>query len=147
MSRDNSATAHRDLRSPVVIAAEVALVGSAAMSALSRSTASAPPVTPARHRGCCPPAGGRVRVTPVISMSADPISTCRSTSLLKLELLQHVGSFKPRGAFNRVLAAAHVPSAGLVAASGGNHGAALAFVAALTGVPCGRVRAIHQPGR
>ena len=54
---------------------------------------------------------------------------------LKLELLQHVGSFKPRGAFNRVLAAGQLPDAGLVAASGGNHGAAVAFVARSLGIP------------
>jgi threonine dehydratase len=47
---------------------------------------------------------------------------------LKLELLQHAGSFKPRGAFNRVLSERELPEAGLIAASGGNHGAALSFV-------------------
>ena len=47
---------------------------------------------------------------------------------LKLELLQHAGSFKPRGAFNRVLSEPELPAAGLIAASGGNHGAALSFV-------------------
>jgi threonine dehydratase len=46
---------------------------------------------------------------------------------LKLELLQHAGSFKPRGAFHRVLTSI-VPAAGLIAASGGNHGAAIAHV-------------------
>jgi threonine dehydratase len=53
---------------------------------------------------------------------------------LKLELLQHVGSFKPRGAFNRVLSAGEIPPAGLIAASGGNHGAAVAFVARSLGL-------------
>ena len=47
---------------------------------------------------------------------------------LKLELLQHTGSFKPRGAFNRLLKAT-IPTAGVIAASGGNHGAAVAYVA------------------
>lgn len=47
---------------------------------------------------------------------------------LKLELLQHSGSFKARGAFNRILSSS-VPSAGVVAASGGNHGAAVAYAA------------------
>jgi threonine dehydratase len=46
----------------------------------------------------------------------------------KLELLQHTGSFKPRGAFHRMLAHP-VPSAGVVAASGGNHGIATAYAA------------------
>jgi len=53
--------------------------------------------------------------------------------LLKLELLQHSGSFKPRGAFNRALTG-DIPRAGLIAASGGNHGAAVAFVARRLGV-------------
>ena len=52
---------------------------------------------------------------------------------LKLELLQHVGSFKPRGAFNRVLSAPETPKI-VIAASGGNHGLAVAFVAAQLGV-------------
>ncbi|MCH2093941.1 MAG: serine/threonine dehydratase [Rhodobacteraceae bacterium] len=47
---------------------------------------------------------------------------------LKLEHLQHTGSFKARGAFNSLLAS-DVPKAGIVAASGGNHGAAVAFAA------------------
>ncbi|MBL8177446.1 MAG: threonine/serine dehydratase [Bryobacterales bacterium] len=46
----------------------------------------------------------------------------------KLELLQHTGSFKPRGAFHRMLAH-RVPDAGVVAASGGNHGIATAYAA------------------
>jgi threonine dehydratase len=54
--------------------------------------------------------------------------------VLKLELLQHTGSFKPRGAFNNLLARA-VPPVGVVAASGGNHGAAVAYAAASLGVP------------
>lgn len=48
---------------------------------------------------------------------------------LKLELLQHAGSFKPRGAFNRILSVDPVPEAGVIAASGGNHGAAVAYAA------------------
>ncbi len=47
---------------------------------------------------------------------------------VKLEHLQHTGSFKARGAFNTMLAC-DVPAAGLVAASGGNHGAAVAYAA------------------
>ncbi|MDE2517541.1 MAG: serine/threonine dehydratase [Rhodospirillales bacterium] len=55
--------------------------------------------------------------------------------VLKLELLQASGSFKPRGAFNRMLSAlsAQVPQAGVIAASGGNHGAAVAFAARALG--------------
>lgn len=51
---------------------------------------------------------------------------------LKLEHTQHTGSFKPRGAFNTLLSQ-DVPKAGLVAASGGNHGAAVAYAAAKLG--------------
>jgi threonine dehydratase len=52
---------------------------------------------------------------------------------MKLELLQHAGSFKPRGAFNRLLSA-EIPAAGVIAASGGNHGAAVAYAARGLGV-------------
>jgi threonine dehydratase len=69
---------------------------------------------------------GHVRETPVLAVEAGSVAP--SACVLKLELLQHAGSFKPRGAFNRVLAA-DVPAAGLVAASGGNHGVAVAHVA------------------
>jgi threonine dehydratase len=73
---------------------------------------------------------GRVRTTPVIDIEIDgqPVT-------LKLELLQHTGSFKPRGAFNRVLSEPALPAAGLIAASGGNHGAAVAYVGRTVGVP------------
>jgi threonine dehydratase len=70
-----------------------------------------------------------VRRTPVIQGdlgSGGPVS-------LKLELLQHAGSFKPRGAFNRLLTAV-LPPAGVIAASGGNHGAAVAYAARSLGV-------------
>jgi threonine dehydratase len=53
---------------------------------------------------------------------------------LKLELLQHSGSFKARGAFANLLCRA-VPKAGVVAASGGNHGAAVAYAAHRLGIP------------
>ncbi len=52
---------------------------------------------------------------------------------LKLELLQHVGSFKPRGAFNRILSAPALPKL-VVAASGGNHGLAVAYAAHELGI-------------
>ena len=52
---------------------------------------------------------------------------------LKLELTQHSGSFKPRGALNRLLSA-EVPAAGVIAASGGNHGAAVAWAAKRLGL-------------
>ncbi len=73
---------------------------------------------------------GRVRRTPVIEVDVDGVAV-----VLKLELLQHTGSFKPRGAFNRVLSEPRIPRAGLIAASGGNHGLAVAFVASRLGIP------------
>jgi threonine dehydratase len=75
---------------------------------------------------------GRVRRTPVVDLEAGALGLDHPV-VLKLELLQHTGSFKPRGAFNRVLAA-DVPAAGLVAASGGNHGLAVAHVARSLGL-------------
>ena len=53
---------------------------------------------------------------------------------LKLELFQHAGSFKTRGAFANLLTRP-IPAAGVVAASGGNHGAAVAYAAMRLGVP------------
>lgn len=76
----------------------------------------------------------RVRVTPVLHLATGELDLPTPLTL-KLELLQHVGSFKPRGAFNRVLAARdEIPEAGIVAASGGNHGAAVAFVGRALGI-------------
>jgi threonine dehydratase len=74
---------------------------------------------------------GRVRRTPVLRTAIGD-----RTVHLKLELLQYTGSFKPRGAFNRVLGESAIPDAGVLAASGGNHGAALAYVANALGIPC-----------
>lgn len=70
-----------------------------------------------------------VRRTPTIEIHASELGLPISNLLiLKLELLQHAGSFKPRGAFaNMVLR--EVPEAGVAAASGGNHGAAVAYAA------------------
>ena len=53
---------------------------------------------------------------------------------LKLEFLQHAGSFKPRGAFNTLLTQP-IPKVGIAAASGGNHGAAAAYAAKQLGIP------------
>ncbi|MHB8464444.1 MAG: threonine/serine dehydratase [Acidimicrobiales bacterium] len=68
-----------------------------------------------------------IRETPVLDMDGADIGldTCIA---FKLELFQHSGSFKARGAFANLLTAT-VPPAGVVAASGGNHGAAVAFAA------------------
>ena len=79
---------------------------------------------------------GRVRSTPVLALEHDAFGLDADHELvLKLESLQHAGSFKPRGALNRVLAAGTPPATGLIAASGGNHGAAVAWVARRLGLP------------
>ncbi len=64
--------------------------------------------------------------------SASPIAGAPAISL-KLEFLQHSGSFKPRGAFNNLLTRTAPPS-GCATASGGNHGAAVAYAAHKLGV-------------
>jgi len=68
-----------------------------------------------------------VRVTPAIELEPHAFGSPAQVTL-KLELMQHTGSFKARGAFNRILSA-QVPDAGVIAASGGNHGAAVAYAA------------------
>jgi threonine dehydratase len=74
-----------------------------------------------------------IRKTPIVEISGAPFGLDRPV-VLKLELTQHTGSFKPRGAFNRLLSAT-ARDAGVIAASGGNHGAAVAFAARALGVP------------
>jgi threonine dehydratase len=73
-----------------------------------------------------------VRRTPSIQITGDEFGLCNPLSA-KLELLQHTGSFKPRGAFSRLLAS-EAPPAGVIAASGGNHGAAVAYAARALGM-------------
>ncbi len=68
-----------------------------------------------------------VRRTPVAVLGAGRVGLPHDV-VLKLEGLQHTGSFKARGAFNTLLSA-QVPEAGVIAASGGNHGAAVAYAA------------------
>jgi len=70
-----------------------------------------------------------VRRTPVVEATGFGLS---APVTLKLEQMQHTGSFKARGAFNTLLSR-DVPAAGLVAASGGNHGAAVAHAGARLG--------------
>ena len=75
-----------------------------------------------------------VRRTPVIEVDAGDFALCGPPIVCKLELLQHTGSFKPRGALASLLSRP-IPAAGVVAASGGNHGLAVAFAARKLGVP------------
>ncbi len=74
-----------------------------------------------------------VRRTPVVALGATGHGWGHDV-VLKLEHLQHTGSFKTRGAFNTLLSA-DVPPAGVIAASGGNHGAAVAYAAQRLGHP------------
>ena len=75
-----------------------------------------------------------LRVTPILHTGAASLGGPAVPLTLKLELLQHAGSFKARGAFASLLLR-EVPPAGVVAASGGNHGVAVAYAASQLGVP------------
>jgi len=78
-----------------------------------------------------------IRRTPVIQVDLtelDESATALPVATLKLEQLQCAGSFKARGAFTNLLLR-KVPPAGVVAASGGNHGVAVAYAAHRRGVP------------
>lgn len=74
-----------------------------------------------------------IRRTPVLEVDSADFALNSSELSLKLEFLQHAGSFKTRGAFTNLLTRA-VPEAGVVAASGGNHGAAVAYAAHRLGI-------------
>lgn len=75
-----------------------------------------------------------IRRTPVVEVNGADFGLDHAPITLKLELLQHAGSFKTRGAFTSLLSR-EIPRAGVVAASGGNHGAAVAYAANKLGVP------------
>ncbi len=73
-----------------------------------------------------------VRLTPVVEIAEGTFDNALPWNI-KLEMLQHSGSFKARGAFNNLLSL-DIPETGVVAASGGNHGAAVAFAAMKLGI-------------
>ena len=75
-----------------------------------------------------------IRRTPVLEIDGSDLGLRPFPLTLKLESLQHSGSFKARGAFANLLLRP-IPESGVVAASGGNHGAAVAFAAMKLGVP------------
>jgi threonine dehydratase len=75
-----------------------------------------------------------VRRTPIIEASGADFRLDSISLIFKLEFLQHAGSFKTRGAFANLLTR-EVPKAGVVAASGGNHGVAVAYAAGKLGIP------------
>jgi len=69
-----------------------------------------------------------IRRTPILEVDGTEFGLDSIKIVFKLELFQHSGSFKARGAFTNILTR-EVPAAGVVAASGGNHGAAVAYAA------------------
>jgi threonine dehydratase len=85
------------------------------------------PVSRAEIEAAAARIAGHVRVTPVMELPRGALGG-DWTPVFKLEFLQHAGSFKSRGAFNN-LTSRVVPEAGVAAASGGNHGAAVAYAA------------------
>jgi threonine dehydratase len=95
-----------------------------------------------------------VRRTPVMALEEKAFGI-DAKIFFKLECLQHTGSFKPRGAFNCILSSS-VPAAGVIAASGGNHGAAVAYAAQKLGyraeifvpavAPANKVERLRQYG-
>jgi threonine dehydratase len=97
------------------------------------SEPAAPPVDRARILATEQAIRPFIRWTPVIDVDLADFGLAAGPLAVKLELLQHVGVFKTRGAFANLLLRA-VPPAGVVAASGGNHGAAVAYAAMRLGV-------------
>jgi threonine dehydratase len=89
-----------------------------------------PQAIAAAHRLIAP----HIRRTPVMQVDGADFGLAAAPLTLKLELLQHSGSFKVRGAFTNLLTR-KVPAAGVVAASGGNHGVAVAYAAMRLKVP------------
>jgi threonine dehydratase len=75
-----------------------------------------------------------IRRTPLVQADLADFGLPAAPVTFKLEMLQHSGSFKARGAFANLLLRP-VPRAGVVAASGGNHGAAIAYAAQRLGIP------------
>jgi threonine dehydratase len=72
--------------------------------------------------------------TSIVEVDAADFGLAATRLSFKLELLQHAGSFKTRGAFANLLTR-EIPRAGAVAASGGNHGAAVAYASMRLGIP------------
>ncbi len=92
------------------------------------------PVSREEIREFFPLLAPHVRKTPIVHVNATEFGLGDASLALKLELLQHTGSFKARGAITNLLTKT-VPRAGVVAASGGNHGVAVAFAAQKFNVP------------
>lgn len=91
-------------------------------------------IEPAAIRATCDAIARHIRRTPVITLASTELDLGDFSLTLKLEFLQHSGSFKARGAFAN-LTRGSIPSSGVAAASGGNHGAAVAYAARALGQP------------
>ena len=91
-------------------------------------------VTPAGIEATLAVIRPHVRLTPVVGLSGADFGLPGFPLALKLEQLQCAGSFKARGAFANLLLR-ELPAQGVVAASGGNHGVAVAYAAMRLGVP------------
>jgi threonine dehydratase len=91
-------------------------------------------VDPTAIAAAYPQIAPHVRRTPLVQIDGADLGLGADPVTLKLELMQHSGSFKARGAFVNLLTR-KVPTAGVVAASGGNHGAAVAYAAMRLEVP------------
>lgn len=113
------------------------------LSSQNRSRTQINPSAPAEERNVISPDRIRsthallapyIRCTPVVEVDGADFHLHLGKVPLKLESLQHAGSFKARGAFTNLLTR-KVPPVGVVAASGGNHGAAVAFAAMKLGIP------------
>lgn len=91
-------------------------------------------ITPERIRAAEARIRPYIRRTPVVALDGGDIGIPQASFHCKLEMLQHAGSFKARGAFANLLMRA-IPAAGIAAASGGNHGAAVAYAAMKLGIP------------
>jgi threonine dehydratase len=92
------------------------------------------PITRADIERVYPVIAPHIRRTPIVQISGADFGLPPFALTLKLEQLQHAGSFKTRGAFANLLTR-RPPNAGVVAASGGNHGAAVAYAAMKLGLP------------
>ena len=91
-------------------------------------------LAPAQLRAAAQRIAPHIRRTPVVEVDGADFGLARVRLVFKLEFLQHAGSFKTRGAFNNLLTR-DIGPAGVAAASGGNHGAAVAYAAMQRGVP------------
>src|ERR1700733_4087959 len=100
----------------------------------SRFPMTAIPISAGEIRATYAAIAPHIRRTPIIEIDVSDFGVPAASLVLKLESLQHAGSFKARGAFTSLLTRT-IPHAGVVAASGGNHGAAVAFAAMKLKVP------------